>query len=64
MSFFDRQAIHAELLAYYSKQQGQDKRREIQFQKALGVLKAFSFMLEAKDLSLGVHRLVQLVLRK
>ena len=64
MSFFDRQAIPREFLTYYSEQQPQGDRREMQLQKALGVLKAFSFVTTGKDQSLDVHRLVQLVSRK
>ena len=64
ISFFDQQAISAEFLGYYSKQQHPDKHGEIQLQEALGILKAFSFVTIAKDQSLDIHRLVQLVSRK
>lgn len=64
MSFFDRQAIPSEFLAYYCEQPGQKERGEMQLQKALGVLKAFSFVTVGKDQSLDVHRLVQVVSRK
>ncbi|GLI81885.1 hypothetical protein PoHVEF18_010279 [Penicillium ochrochloron] len=63
MSFFDRQAIPMEFLEYYNEQQGQEKRGEIQLQKSLGILKAFSFVTTEQDQSLNVHRLVQLVSR-
>ena len=58
MSFFDRQAIPTEFLTYYREQQPQGDRGEIQLQKALGILKAFSFVTTGKDQSLNVHRLV------
>ncbi|SPO03830.1 uncharacterized protein DNG_06513, partial [Cephalotrichum gorgonifer] len=64
MSFFDRQAIPVEFLAFYNEHQRQDERGEMQLQKALGILKAFSFVTTGKDQSLDVHRLVQLVSRK
>ena len=63
MSFFDRQAIPTEFLTYYTEQRHQGERCEIKLQKALGVLKAFSFVTTGKDKSLDVHRLVQLVSR-
>ena len=64
MSLLDRQAIPSEFLSRYGKQQGQEARGGLQLTKALGVLKAFSFVAEEKDQSLGMHRLVQLVTRK
>ena len=64
MSFFDRQAIAAEFLAYYGKHQSQGERGDMRLTKALGVLKAFSFVTVARDQTLDVHRLVQLVTRK
>ncbi|KAJ1323029.1 FxSxx-COOH system tetratricopeptide repeat protein [Microdochium nivale] len=65
MSLFDRQAIPSDFLSDYSEQQsGQGPRGEVQLSKALGVLKAFSFVVEEKDYSLDMHRLVQLVTRK
>ncbi|RYP18173.1 hypothetical protein DL767_009885 [Monosporascus sp. MG133] len=65
MSFFDRQAIPSEFLTCYSEQQqGQEPRGEVQLTKALGVLKAFSFVAEDKGHGLDMHRLVQLVTRK
>ncbi|RYP33057.1 hypothetical protein DL768_011108 [Monosporascus sp. mg162] len=65
MSFFDRQAIPLEFLTCYNKQkQGQKPRGEIQLTKALGVLKAFSFVAKDKGHGLDMHRLVQLVTRK
>ncbi|KAK3374696.1 hypothetical protein B0H63DRAFT_452540 [Podospora didyma] len=63
MSLFDRQAIPLEFLTRYSKQQGQEQTGPIQLTKALGVLKAFSFVVEKND-GLDMHRLVQLVTRK
>ncbi|KXJ89485.1 P-loop containing nucleoside triphosphate hydrolase protein [Microdochium bolleyi] len=65
MSLFDRQAIPSDFLSDYSKQQsGQGPRGGVQLSKALGVLKAFSFVVEEKDHGLDMHRLVQLVTRK
>ena len=64
ISFFDRQAIPEEFLAYYSQQNNEKSSVGIQLQKALGVLKAFSFVTIGKDQSLDMHRLVQLVMRK
>ncbi|RYP67309.1 hypothetical protein DL771_007327 [Monosporascus sp. 5C6A] len=58
MSFFDRQAIPSEFLTCYSKQQQrQEPRGEVQLTKALGVLKAFSFVVEDKGHGLDMHRL-------
>jgi tetratricopeptide (TPR) repeat protein len=64
MSLFDRQAIPLEFLSCYSKQQGRDQRGEIQLTKALGVLKAFCFVVEDKGHRFDIHRLVQLVTQK
>ncbi|KXJ85024.1 hypothetical protein Micbo1qcDRAFT_237614 [Microdochium bolleyi] len=65
MSLFDRQAIPSDFLSDYSEQQsGKEPRGEVQLSKALGVLKAFSFVVEEKDHGLDMHRLVQLVTRK
>ncbi|KAK0725411.1 hypothetical protein B0H67DRAFT_641836 [Lasiosphaeris hirsuta] len=63
MSLFDRQAIPSKFL-YNKLQQGGEPTTEIQLTKALGVLKAFSFVTEDKDHKLDMHRLVQLVTRK
>jgi len=65
ISIFDRQAIPKKFLSDYSKQQKVQKPEgEMQLVKALGVLKAFSFITEDKDHSFNMHRLVQLVTRK
>ncbi|KAK4446083.1 hypothetical protein QBC34DRAFT_486914 [Podospora aff. communis PSN243] len=65
MSVFDPQAIPQKFLSDYSEQkQGQKPEREIQVIKALGILKAFSFIAEDKNQNLDIHRLVQLVTRK
>jgi hypothetical protein len=65
MSLFDRQAIPIEFLSHYEEQhQHNGPRGEIQLTKALGVLKAFSFVVERKGRSLDMHRLVQLVTQK
>ena len=63
MSFFDRQAIPIEFLDYYREQQDQEKGGKIQLQKALGILKSFSFVTAWQDQILDVHRLVQLTSR-
>jgi tetratricopeptide (TPR) repeat protein len=65
MSLFDRQAIPRKFLSDYGeRQQAQEPWGEMQLVKALGVLKAFSFVAEDKDQSFDIHRLVQLVTRK
>jgi tetratricopeptide (TPR) repeat protein len=65
MGFLDRHAIPLEFLSRYSEQQPeQEERGEVRLTKALGVLKAFSFVVEEKDHGLDMHRLVQLVTRK
>ncbi|KAK0619529.1 hypothetical protein B0T14DRAFT_479768 [Immersiella caudata] len=68
MSLLDRQAIPLEFLSSYSKQQQQTQELEegeLQLTKALGVLKAFSFINENKGGgNFDMHRLVQLVMRK
>ncbi|MCJ1265678.1 hypothetical protein MMC22_005558 [Lobaria immixta] len=75
MSFFDRQEIPKIFLSHYieqgsyqevyqQEQKGQANRL-LELEKALGILKAFSFVLEGKeDENLSVHRLIQLVMRK
>ncbi|RYP24486.1 hypothetical protein DL765_000506 [Monosporascus sp. GIB2] len=63
MSLFDRQAIPSKFL-YNKQQQGGEPTTEIQFTKALGVLKAFSFVTEDKDHNLDMHRLVQRVTQR
>ncbi|KAK3384121.1 hypothetical protein B0T24DRAFT_73221 [Lasiosphaeria ovina] len=65
MSLFDRQAIPRQFLHDYGeRQQAQEPSGEMQLAKALGVLKAFSFITEDKDHGFDIHRLVQLVTRK
>jgi hypothetical protein len=65
MSLFDRQAVPLAFLSHYSEQQqGQEPRGQVQLTKALGVLKAFSFVTEDKGQAFDMHRLVQLVTRK
>ncbi|KAK3896550.1 P-loop containing nucleoside triphosphate hydrolase protein, partial [Staphylotrichum tortipilum] len=63
MGLLDRQAIPLEFLSTYDKQQP-EQQGELQLTEALGVLKAFSFVVEDKDHVLDMHRLVQLVTRK
>ncbi|KAK4243173.1 kinesin light chain 3 [Corynascus novoguineensis] len=64
MSLFDRQAVPLEFLSRYSEQQGQEQRGEMQLTKALGVLKAFSFVTEDQSHGFDMHRLVQLVTQR
>ncbi|KAK1977662.1 hypothetical protein LZ30DRAFT_691992 [Colletotrichum cereale] len=73
MSFFDRQAIPSEFInTYYDQRQTQDPEAdtkatedtEATVTKALGTLKAFSFITETKDRSVDMHRLVQAVTQK
>ncbi|GAB1315441.1 hypothetical protein MFIFM68171_05651 [Madurella fahalii] len=65
MSLFNRQAIPLEFLCDYDEQQqGQEPRGAMQLTKALGVLKAFSFVTEDKSHAFDMHRLVQLVTQK
>ncbi|KAF5533396.1 kinesin light chain 1 [Fusarium mexicanum] len=68
ISLFDRQAIPREFITYYWQKKmvsEVDKpSQEVRVTKALGTLKAFCFISEAKDESLNMHRLVQLVARK
>ena len=64
MSLFDRQAIPLEFLSRYSEQQGQEQSGKIQLTKALGVLKAFSFVTEDQGHGFDMHRLVQLVTQR
>ncbi|KAK0620758.1 hypothetical protein B0T14DRAFT_481818 [Immersiella caudata] len=65
MSYFDRQAIPLKFLSDYNEQlQVQEPRGEVQLVKALGILKAFSFITEDKDHGFDMHRLVQLVTRR
>jgi len=65
MSLFDRQAIPRKFLSDYGEQQQvQEPKGEMQLIKALGILKAFSFITEDNDHSFDMHRLVQLVTQK
>jgi tetratricopeptide (TPR) repeat protein len=75
ISFFDRQGIPKAFLSHYSEQelghegsqrkQVDEENEPLELEKALGILKAFSFVLEGQvDESLSVHRLIQLVVRK
>ncbi|KAL2199927.1 P-loop containing nucleoside triphosphate hydrolase protein [Corynascus similis CBS 632.67] len=65
MGLLDRHAIPLEFLSSYSKQQSEQQARgEVQLTEALGVLKAFSFVVEEKNHGVDMHRLVQLVTRK
>ena len=62
MSLFDRQAIPLQFLSHYIEgQQDRGTGGEIQLTKALGVLKAFSFVSEDKSSEFDMHRLLQLV---
>jgi hypothetical protein len=64
MCLFDRQAIPSAFLWRYSNQQRQEQRGGIALTKALGVLKAFCFVVEDQSHGFDMHRLVQLVAQK
>jgi len=64
MSLFDRQAIPLEFLSNYIERLEGQAVDEIELTKALGVLKAFSFITENRDNGFDMHRLVQLVTQK
>jgi tetratricopeptide (TPR) repeat protein len=68
ISLLDRQAIPREFIANYWQRErvaeANESSQEVRITKALGTLKAFCFISEAKDQSLDMHRLVQLVARK
>ncbi|PCD23156.1 hypothetical protein AU210_014679 [Fusarium oxysporum f. sp. radicis-cucumerinum] len=70
ISLFDRQAIPREFITgYWQKKwervsEASESFPEAKIIKALGTLQAFCFISEAKDQSLDMHRLVQLVTRK
>jgi hypothetical protein len=68
ISLLDRQAIPREFVANYWQREkvaeADESSQELRITKALGTLKAFCFISEAKDHSLDMHRLVQLVARK
>ncbi|OHW96068.1 phosphorylase superfamily protein [Colletotrichum incanum] len=67
LSFFDRQAIPYRFINDYFRHQHPHESEtniELTATKALGTLKAFSLITEAKDESLDIHRLVQAVTRK
>ncbi|ROV94770.1 hypothetical protein VMCG_08871 [Cytospora schulzeri] len=65
MSLLDRQAIPRGFVDHYcEREQPEDSTEALAIHKALGTLKAFCFISEAKDQNLDMHRLVQLVTRK
>ncbi|KAK2000323.1 purine and uridine phosphorylase [Colletotrichum falcatum] len=75
MSCFDRQAIPSKFInKYYDQKQTRDSAAnnadddtvdtEAAVTKALGTLKAFSFIAETKDQSMDMHRLVQAITQK
>ncbi|KAF5669914.1 kinesin light chain [Fusarium denticulatum] len=68
VSLLDRQAIPREFIVYYWQRNRVSEvsrsSQEARVTKALGTLKAFCFISEAKDESLDMHRLVQVVARK
>lgn len=74
MCYFDRQDIPRTLLSQYNERRdskeggyktrrGAEVARALQLEKALGVLKAFSFVTESRDETFTIHRLVQLAMR-
>lgn len=69
LSFFHFQAIPRVFVEHYYQQRCQEQTKGDTLStavliKALGTLKAFSFISEAEDKSLTMHRLVQLVTQK
>ncbi|KAK1569875.1 P-loop containing nucleoside triphosphate hydrolase protein [Colletotrichum navitas] len=61
----DRQAIPKKIVTQYCNQSHEGPQPGIgEVTKALGTLKAFSFVAESKDNILDLHRLIQLVTRK
>ncbi|KAK2666295.1 hypothetical protein RAB80_017952 [Fusarium oxysporum f. sp. vasinfectum] len=68
MCLLDRQAIPRNFIVdYWQKErvlEAGEPSQEAKITKALGTLKAFCFISEAKDETLDIHRLVQLVARK
>ncbi|KZL66399.1 hypothetical protein CI238_13201, partial [Colletotrichum incanum] len=65
-SLLDRQGIPERLIVSFCDQRNEEGRQIStgQIIKAVGTLKAFSFVSEAKNNSIDMHRLVQLVTRK
>lgn len=63
MSLFDRQSIPMDFLEFYSEEKKGESSSALQLVKALGVLKAFSFIIAEKRGDHNMHRLVQLVTR-
>ena len=64
MSLFDRQAIPQCFLSYYSEHREDLEPGGLRLAKALGALKAFSFISEDRSQKFDMHRLVQLVTRR
>jgi tetratricopeptide (TPR) repeat protein len=66
LCLFDRQAIPIEYISMYFENKESDAQKhgaKLQLTKAIGVLKAFSFIVEGNDRSFDMHRLVQLITR-
>ncbi|KAL0931324.1 kinesin light chain [Colletotrichum truncatum] len=65
-SLLDRQGIPEEFIVHFCNQRDTDEQQmsTSKVTKAVGVLKAFSFVSQAKDNAITMHRLVQLVTRK
>ncbi|KEY65494.1 hypothetical protein S7711_09285 [Stachybotrys chartarum IBT 7711] len=65
MSFYDQHNIPLEFMSYYIEQQPNPEfKSKLELTKALGILKAFSFIEATSERSLNIHRLVQLVTHK
>ncbi|KAL2146826.1 hypothetical protein VTI28DRAFT_2307 [Corynascus sepedonium] len=64
MSLLDRQAIPMEFLSQYSEQKGEEQWSGMELTKAVGVLKAFCFIVGDEGRGFDIHRLVQLVTQK
>ncbi|KAK2789171.1 hypothetical protein FQN53_002396 [Emmonsiellopsis sp. PD_33] len=61
LCFFDRQGIPREFLSYLSRS---GPMGQLELERHLGVLKAFSFVSESNDRTITMHRLVHLVMRR
>ncbi|OIW22782.1 hypothetical protein CONLIGDRAFT_664815 [Coniochaeta ligniaria NRRL 30616] len=64
MSLFDRHSIPLRFASLYCEHRQGDAQSELQLTKALGLLKAFSFIAGGEGRGFDMHRLVQLVTRK
>ncbi|KAK1983101.1 hypothetical protein LZ30DRAFT_624045 [Colletotrichum cereale] len=63
-SLLDRQAVPEKFIVHFGNNRSKRDVSAAEVTKALGTLKAFSFISGAKDRTIDMHRLVQLVTRK